>query len=311
MQVFNDKSDFKITNSVVTIGTFDGLHIGHQQILSALVNVAKSKNLKSVVVTFDPHPRAVVSKDYNMQLLATLDEKVSMFESFEIDNLLVINFTLDFAKISSDEFVKKILIDKLDAKHVVIGYDHKFGNNRDGDKSTLKEFGEKYGFDVTCMNEFQIDDQTLSSTVVRNLLLTGDLEKANHFLGRRYSFSGKVVEGAKRGRTIGFPTANVELTDLQKLIPANGVYIVTVNVEDEILYGIMNIGIRPTFESDNTKVIEVNIFDFNKNIYNKGIKVELIQRIRSEKKFNSKEELINQIKSDKEFAQNLISKLIN
>ncbi len=311
MQVYNDKSDFKITKSVITIGTFDGLHIGHQQVLNKVVEVAKEKNLTSVVVTFNPHPRAVVAKDYNMQLLATLDEKKYLIEKFQIENLFVINFTLDFAKISSDEFVKNYLIDKLDVQHVVIGYDHKFGKNRDGDKSTLKEFGEKYGFDVTCMDEFQINRETISSTVIRNLLLTGDIDKANDLLNRRYSFTGEIVEGAKRGRTIGFPTANIKVDDPQKLIPANGVYVVSVYIDDRKLFGIMNIGIRPTFENNNNKVIEVNILDFNEDVYGKDIKVDLIKRIRSEKKFSSKEELINQINSDKEFAQKIISKLIN
>ncbi len=311
MQVYNDKSNIKIAESVVTIGTFDGLHLGHQQIISKVIKVAEEKKLTSVVVTFDPHPRAVVSKDYNMQLLATLDEKKILFEELKIDNLFVINFTLEFAKISSDEFVKNYLIDKLNAKHVVIGYDHKFGKNRNGDKSTLKEFGIKYGFDVTCMDEFQSEGDTISSTVIRNLLQTGEVDTANSYLGRNYSFFGKVVEGAKRGREIGFPTANIEIDNPYKLVPANGVYIVKASLDNQSLYGIMNIGIRPTFENENNKVIEMHIFDFNKNIYGKEIKIEFIKRIRSEKKFNSKEELINQITKDKNFAEEFLSKLIN
>ncbi|MAT59599.1 MAG: riboflavin biosynthesis protein RibF [Ignavibacteriae bacterium] len=311
MQVYNDKSNFKIAESVLTIGTFDGLHLGHQQIISKVIKVAEEKKLTSVVVTFDPHPRAVVSKDYNMQLLATLDEKKILFEELKIDNLFVINFTMEFAKISSDDFVKNYLIDKLNAKHVVIGYDHKFGKNRNGDKSTLKEFGIKYGFDVTCMDEFQSEGDTISSTVIRNLLQTGEVDTANSYLGRNYSFFGKVVEGAKRGREIGFPTANIEIDNPYKLVPANGVYIVKASLDNQSLYGIMNIGIRPTFENENNKVIEMHIFDFNKNIYGKEIKIEFIKRIRSEKKFNSKEELINQITKDKNFAEEFLSKLIN
>lgn len=311
MQVYNDKSNIKIAESVVTIGTFDGLHLGHQQIISKVIKVAEEKKLTSVVVTFDPHPRAVVSKDYNMQLLATLDEKKILFEELKIDNLFVINFTMEFAKISSDEFVKNYLIDKLNAKHVVIGYDHKFGKNRNGDKSTLKEFGIKYGFDVTCMDEFQSEGDTISSTVIRNLLQTGEVDTANTYLGRNYSFFGRVVEGAKRGREIGFPTANIEIDNPYKLVPANGVYIVKASLDNQSLYGIMNIGIRPTFENENNKVIEMHIFDFNKNIYGKEIKIEFIKRIRSEKKFNSKEELINQITKDKNFAEEFLSKLIN
>lgn len=311
MQVYNDKSNIKIAESVVTIGTFDGLHLGHQQIISKVIKVAEEKKLTSVVVTFDPHPRAVVSKDYNMQLLATLDEKKILFEELKIDNLFVINFTMEFAKISSDEFVKNYLIDKLNAKHVVIGYDHKFGKNRNGDKSTLKEFGIKYGFAVTCMDEFQSEGDTISSTVIRNLLQTGEVDTANTYLGRNYSFFGRVVEGAKRGREIGFPTANIEIDNPYKLVPANGVYIVKASLDNQSLYGIMNIGIRPTFENENNKVIEMHIFDFNKNIYGKEIKIEFIKRIRSEKKFNSKEELINQITKDKNFAEEFLSKLIN
>ena len=246
-----------------------------------------------------------------MQLLATLDEKKILFEELKIDNLFVINFTMEFAKISSDDFVKNYLIDKLNAKHVVIGYDHKFGKNRNGDKSTLKEFGIKYGFDVTCMDEFQSEGDTISSTVIRNLLQTGEVDTANSYLGRNYSFFGKVVEGAKRGREIGFPTANIEIDNPYKLVPANGVYIVKASLDNQSLYGIMNIGIRPTFENENNKVIEMHIFDFNKNIYGKEIKIEFIKRIRSEKKFNSKEELINQITKDKNFAEEFLSKLIN
>ncbi len=298
----------KKKNTIVTIGTFDGVHLGHREILNEVVRRAKETNSRSLVITFHPHPRFVVSPDYNLELLTTTDEKLTILETTEIDNVLVINFTKEFSQLSYESFIKKIICDQIGVKHIVIGYDHKFGKNRSGDKSKLMELSDVCDYTVSSVNEVELDGEVISSTKIRNAIKEGALDKANKFLGRNYFFSGKVIRGSQRGRELGYPTANVMPED-HKLIPANGVYFVRVYIRDEEYFGLMNIGTRPTFEHLTKPIIETYIFGMNKNIYSKMIKTEVIKKIRDEVKFVTKDALITQIRKDIETAERFIAEL--
>ncbi len=312
MKFYSDKTnDIKLENTCVTIGTFDGLHLGHQDIINVLKNIGERENLSTTVVSFNPHPRRVVKESYDIKILTTLDEKKELLEKLGVDNFYVIEFTEDFSKQSSEEFVKNYIVDRFDAKHVVVGHDHKFGRDRGGDADSLCRLGEKYGFEVTSVDAVKQSEEIISSSKIRNALKYGEIEKANKYLGRSYTLEGKVVEGAKRGRILGFPTANLDTADNNKLIPQTGVYAVGCRLNDEQLHGVMNIGYRPTFNDDKELVPEVHIFKFNKNIYDEKLEINFIQRIRAEKKFSSKEELITQIEKDKKEAAKILGVEIN
>jgi len=312
MNFYTDTENIKFDeNTVVTIGTFDGVHKGHADILNAVINKANELNGRNFVVTFEPHPRTVVSADYKMQILTTIEEKKELFEKLNIENLLVVKFTKEFSQMKSEQFIKNYIVDKIGAKNLVIGYDHKFGKDRGGDENILRNLGTEYGFEVTTVQAVEEGEDPISSTKIRSALLEGDLGKANNYLGWNYSFEGKIIHGASRGRIIGFPTANVEISNPDKLIPAKGVYIVKCKIDDKYYFGLLNIGFRPTFETIPEIVVEVHLLDFNKNIYGKEMKIELLKRIRDEKKFESKENLVHQINIDKQYALEFITKLIN
>lgn len=300
INVFRDISEIKKEeNTAVTIGTFDGLHIGHQQILDVLKEKASQNNCRTFVVTFEPHPRLVLSKENGIKILTPIEEKIKVFENSGVENLLIINFTKEFSQQTSVEFIENFIIGKIGAKEIVIGYDHKFGKDRGGDESTFRKIAEKFNFELTVVPAEKINGEIVSSTKIRHALNEGDLEKVNSYLNRNYFFHGKVVKGAGRGKTLGFPTANVKLNNENKLIPKTGVYAVKCLVSGETVFGVMNIGVRPTFENLDEPVIEVNLFNFDKEIYGENIEIEFLKRIRDEKKFNSKEELIKQIERDK------------
>ncbi len=312
MKLFTDNSQIiKDSNTVVTIGTFDGVHLGHQKILAETAAKAKEYGGRNFLITFDPHPRTVVSENYKMKLLTTTKEKIELLEKFGIQNTFVVKFTKEFAELSSEDFVREIICKKIGAKHLVIGYDHKFGKDRAGDFHTLSELGEKYDFDVSMVPPVELDGEIISSTLIRRNLLAGKIRKANKMLGREYSLVGKVVKGSMRGRTLGFPTANLEIEDEEKLIPSNGVYVAKVRFAGKIKFGLLNIGFRPTFEDDDQLFIEVHIFDFQEDIYNFELKIEFLEYLRPEIKFGSKEELIAQIEKDKEEAMEFVSNLVN
>ncbi len=312
MKIFNDKSNIvKDSNTVVTIGTFDGVHLGHRKILAETVSKSKEYNSRNFLITFDPHPRTVVSENYKMKLLTTKEEKIELLEKAGIENVYIVNFTKEFAQLSSEDFVKEILCDKIGARHLVIGYDHKFGKDRKGDEHLLLSLGKKYGFDVTTVGPVEMNGEIISSTLIRRYLLAGKVRKANDLLGREYSLTGKVVKGSMRGRELGFPTANIEVNSKNKLIPSNGVYIVKVKLEDRIKFGVLNIGFRPTFGDEEELFVEVHILDFREEIYNFEITVNFLEHLRPEIKFGSKEELIEQIKKDREEAINFVSNLVN
>jgi riboflavin kinase/FMN adenylyltransferase len=275
----------ELKHTAVTTGTFDGVHLGHKTIIDKLISVAKQIEGESVLLTFYPHPRMVLfPDDHQIRLLNTQSEKEQLLESCGIDHLVVINFTKEFSRLSSLEFVRNILANKLKAKKLVIGYDHHFGRNREGSFAHLLEFGSLYGFEVEEIPSKDIDEVAVSSSKIRKAIEAGDIDTANKYLGYAYSFTGKVIKGKQLGRTIGYPTANIAITDPYKLIPAIGVYAVKVMFAKQTYEGMLSIGKNPTVSNQNILSIEVNIFDFNADIYNKEITVFIYKKMRDEEK---------------------------
>lgn len=293
-------------NSVLTVGTFDGVHSGHIKIIDRINRIRNEKKLRSVIVTFEPHPRTVIRKRDEVRILTTLDEKLELFNKLGIDIVFIINFNENFAKTSAEDFYRNYLISKISFSELVIGYNHSFGKNREGNINLLQSISDKYNFTITEIEEFRQDDEYISSTVIRKFLLNSDIEKATRLLGRYYSIQGVVIEGDKRGSILGFPTANLKLDSELKLIPGNGVYIVSVEYNSRIYYGIMNIGYRPTVSRGEKIFLEIYIFDFDENIYYRNIKVNFLDFIRKEQKFNSLKELTDQLNRDKELALNIL-----
>jgi riboflavin kinase/FMN adenylyltransferase len=303
LKVYYNLSDFKpLENAIVTSGTFDGVHLGHQKILQILRETTEASGGESLVLTFWPHPRMVVSQDsQSLKLLSTVEEKIELLEKQKVNHLLIVPFTREFSELSSEEYVQKILIETIGTKKLVIGYDHHFGRNREGNFEYLEDNSDRFGIGIEEISRQEIDSLVISSTKIRQSLLEGNVKSANDLLGRNYSFSGIVVKGRQLGRTIGFPTANVQVSESYKLIPANGVYAVRTLVRGQWLNGIMNIGNRPTVDGIG-RTQEVHILNFSDDIYGENITVELIDYIRPEQKFNGIEELKNQILKDQERA---------
>jgi riboflavin kinase / FMN adenylyltransferase len=300
MNVYYGIQEFKkLENAVVTSGTFDGVHLGHQKIIHRLNEVAKLTDGKSVVISFYPHPRSVISTDnQTVKILSTLDEKIELLEKSGVNHLLIIPLTREFSELSSEEFIQKILIQTIGTKTLVIGYDHRFGKNREGGFDYLKLNKDKYGFEIEEISRQDIENVVVSSSKIRKALQEGDVPSADHFLGRNYSLSGVIVKGKQLGRTIGFPTANIQVREIAKLIPSDGVYAVKVYYKEEAFGGMLNIGNRPTVDGT-YQTVEVNIFDFDQEIYGENLTVEFLQKIRNEQKFNGLEELKAQIARDK------------
>lgn len=311
MQVYLSISDFpSLDCPVVTIGTFDGVHLGHQTILKRLAELATKFNGESVVITFHPHPRLILNPDDDsLDLLNTLPERIMRLEKAGVDHLLVIPFNLDFAKLTSIQFISQILVNAVGTKKLVIGYDHHFGRNREGSFKHLSTSGVNYGFDVEEIPAKDIDEVAISSTRIREALHNGDIETANQFLGYPYPFYGKVVSGQRLGHTIGFPTANLELSNDKKLIPGNGVYAVTVELDEGIFQGMMNIGTRPTVSSGNDRHVEVHLFNWNGDLYNSELRVSMHARIRNEQRFPSVEDLKARLSIDKNEAIHILREL--
>ncbi len=306
MSKIKNISTYKLTEpTIVTIGTFDGVHVGHQKIVNRLINNGKEFHLKSVILTFFPHPRMVLQKDSNIKLINTITERGVILDALGLDYLLVKKFTKAFSKLSAEDFVKTILIDKLNAKKVIIGYDHRFGRNRNANINDLKKFGAIYGFEVEEISAQDINDVAVSSTKIRKALEEGNITKANAFLGYPFMLTGKVVKGKALGRQIDYPTANIQIAEEYKLIPKHGAYIVSSIINKQFVYGMMNIGFNPTVDGDE-ETIEVHFFNFNKNIYNKTIQIDLLHRLRNEQKFESIAALKSQLETDKQTSLNYI-----
>ena len=290
----------------ITIGTFDGVHIGHRKILEKVINRAKNSNLKSAVLTFFPHPRMVLQKDANIKLLNTIDEKKTILEKMGLDILVIHPFTKEFSRLSATEFVRDLLVNKLKSKNVIIGYDHRFGRNRNANITDLIAFGNVLDFSVEEIPAQEIDEVSVSSTKIRKALENGDIETANAYLGYEYMLTGTVKKGKGLGRKIQFPTANVHIEEAYKLIPKNGSYIIKSHIEGAEVFGMMNIGYNPTVNGTE-KTIEVHFFDFDKDLYNKNLQIDLLSRLRDEQKFDSLEDLKIQLARDKEKSLQFIS----
>ena len=294
--------------SVITIGTFDGVHIGHKKIINQLTSISSKNNLISILLSFFPHPKMVLQNDNELKLINTIHEKEGLLNSLNLDYLIIKEFTKEFSRLSALEFVRDILVNKLNAKHIIIGYDHHFGRNRTANIEQLKEFGELYDFKVTEILAQDIDDIAISSTKIRKALINGEITLANKFLGYNFFFSGNVVHGNNIGKTISFPTANIKIDAPYKLVPKNGVYIVKTTIDNQITFGMMNIGYNPTFNGKQ-KSIEIHFINFNKNIYDKTLTIEMILRIRNEIKFNTVDDLKKQLEQDKLSTLNYIKSL--
>jgi riboflavin kinase/FMN adenylyltransferase len=284
--------------TVVTIGTFDGVHVGHQKIIKRLIDAGNKDNLKSVILTFFPHPRMVLQKDTKIKLINTIDERSDILNSLGLDHLLVKKFTKEFSRLSAEDFVKQVLVDKLKAKKVIIGYDHRFGRNRNADIEDLKTFGKKYNFEVQEISAEDINDVSVSSTKIRRALSEGNITKANAFLGYNFMITGKVTKGKGLGKQLGFPTANISIKENYKLVPKHGSYVVSSVINKTMVYGMMNIGMNPTVNGEKES-IEVHFFNFDNDIYNKKIQISLLKRLRDEQKFESVDALKNQLDNDK------------
>jgi riboflavin kinase/FMN adenylyltransferase len=311
MQVFSNLSSIKKDkNTVLTIGTFDGIHLGHQKIIEKVKKKATEFRSRNLVITFDPHPQKILSKTGNIKILSTIKEKIAALENLGIENLFVIEFTKEFSQLPAEKFFSDYIINGTGVKEIIIGYDHHFGKGRSGGFETLKEMGEKNNFWVDRVEEVRHNGDTISSTKIRKALAGGNISLVNSYLGGYYTFSGIVVQGDKRGHLLGFPTANIRLDDEDKLLPALGIYIVEFIVNNNNYFGLLSVGRRPTFYSSGEIVPEVYVYDFNEDIYDKYVTVNVIERLRGEEKFSSAEELVKQMNKDKELGLEILSKLV-
>ena len=306
MKIIHNTSNFSTKDKTfVTIGTFDGVHFGHQKIIEKLVFEAKKANKKSVLLTFFPHPRMVLQKDASLELINTIDERSTLLEKTGLDYLIIHPFSKEFSRTTALEFVRNLLVNQLNISKLIIGYDHHFGKNREGNITQLTEYSHLYDFIVEEIPAQDIDDVSVSSTKIRKALHSGNLKTANNYLGYNFMLNGNVVNGKKLGGKIGYPTANIYVKENYKLIPKTGVYVVKSTINKNTIFGMMNIGNRPTVDG-NHQTIEVHFFDFNQDLYHQNLTIELIYFLRDEEKFDSVDLLIHQLKNDEETARNYI-----
>ena len=304
MQVHYGFESYKnIKNPIVTVGTFDGIHFGHQKIIQRLQKIAKKNNGESVLLTFDPHPRKVLLNDQGLKLIHTINEKINILENLGLDHIVVYPFTVEFSKFSAKRYIDELLIQKLGTHTLVIGYDHHFGNDREGNIDLLKKYEKSNPFYLEEIKAHEIEEIKISSTKVRSAIEKGNIHLVNDYCGHFYEFSGEVVHGNGIGKTIGTPTANVKLNSNEKIIPLDGVYAVVCQIKDANYKGIMNIGFKPTVDEGKNRTVEIHLFDYEKDIYGKGLRTKVIERIRDEVKFNSLKELKSQILKDNEKAK--------
>lgn len=311
MKIHYNLESFCASNPVVTIGTFDGVHQGHQMVIKQLKQLAHDHNGESVIFTFYPHPRIVTSpNETNLRLLTTKDEKIKLFEKQGIDHLVIFPFDEAFSQLSYAEFVKTILVEKMGTSCLVVGYDHRFGKNREGGYEYLQNCAKQFGFELIRTDVFSVDVENVSSTKIRMALEEGDIKKANNYLGSEFTLHGTVVDGEKLGRKMGFPTANIEASDKYKIIPGYGVYAVYIEIGNNKYRGMLNIGMRPTFNNNaDNRSIEVNIFDFSEDIYGKEVTLVFMSKIRDEQKFAGIDALVHQLKYDQRAAIKIFEQL--
>lgn len=308
MKIYRSIEDYdEDKRSVVTIGTFDGIHLGHQEILSRLIKSSKNKDLNSVVLTFFPHPRIILNKYNEVKMIDTLDEKIIHLNEIGIDSLIIHPFDRNFSLLSANQFIKDFLVDKLKIKHIIIGYDHRFGKGREASVTDLKNYANDYDFTVEEIKAQEIEKITVSSTKIRNSINQGDIKTTEKYLGRYFNLRGKVVKGDGLGKKINYPTANIFIEETYKIIPKDGVYLVETIIKDKLFNGMMNIGHRPTIGTKN-KSIEVHLFNFNEDIYGQVISIKMISKIRDEKKFSSIQALKEQLVKDENYCLKLINK---
>ena len=306
MKIIHAISNFSSEEKTfVTIGTFDGVHFGHQQIIKKLVNEAKKEGGKSVLLTFFPHPRMVLQKDSSLKLINTIDERAELLKKTGLDYLIIHPFSKEFSRLSALSFVRDILVNQLNTSKLIIGYDHHFGKNREGNIEQLSEYSELYNFSVEEIPAQDIDEVSISSTKIRKALANGHLKTANNYLGYNFMLTGTVVNGKQLGGKIGFPTANIDIKETYKLIPKTGVYVVKSEINKKVIFGMMNIGNRPTINGEH-QTIEVHFFDFNQNVYHQKITIETLYFLREEQKFDSVKMLVHQLKKDEEIARTYI-----
>jgi riboflavin kinase/FMN adenylyltransferase len=308
MKIYRSIEDYnEVKRSVVTIGTFDGIHLGHKKILSRLIKSSKNKDLNSVVLTFFPHPRIILNKYNEVKMIDTLDEKIIHLNEIGIDSLIIHPFDKNFSLLSANQFIKDFLVDKLKIKHIIIGYDHRFGKGREASVTDLKNYADDYDFTVEEIKAQEIEKITVSSTKIRNSINQGDIKTTEKYLGRYFNLTGKVVKGDGLGKKINYPTANIFIEETYKIIPKDGVYLVETIIKDKLFKGMMNIGHRPTIGT-NVKSIEVHLFNFNEDIYGQVISIKMISKIRDEKKFSSIQALKEQLVKDENYCLKLINK---
>lgn len=307
MRIYEGINNFKrLDYAVVTSGTYDGVHKGHQKILQRMIEVARNEGGETVLISFWPHPRMVLNNDPGfLKLINTMEEKQELLRNIGINHLILIPFTFEFAQTSSEDFIKNILVDAIGTRKLIIGYNHRFGKNREGNFNNLVRDSSKYGFEVEEIPKHEIDHLGISSTIIRKSLMKGDILTANNYLGHSFLINGLVIHGDKLGKTIGFPTANLQIEEAYKLIPGDGVYAVKVMVKGNEFSGMLNIGKRPTVDGLNRK-IEVHILDFTDDIYNERISITFVIKIRDEKKFKSIDHLKIQLQKDKKTIQDIL-----
>lgn len=309
MKIFHSINDFSSPKkTILTLGTFDGVHIGHKKILEKITQNTENEKYESLVLTFFPHPRMILQEESAIKLLNTITEKIDLLEKTGIENLVIHPFDESFSRLTAEEFVREILVEQFHIQKIIIGHDHRFGRNRTANIDDLIDFGKKYGFEVEQISAQEINEISVSSTKIRNALEEGDIVLANKYLGYDYFLTGTIIKGKQLGRTIGFPTANLKIEENYKLIPRNGVYIVSCIINNKTVFGMMNIGLNPTVNGEN-QTIEIHFFDFEADLYHQKITVSLLHRIRSEQKFDSVVLLKEQLEKDQNYAKAFLNKL--
>ena len=306
MQIHSSVREFdKLSNAVVTTGTFDGLHLGHKEILNKLVEVGKKRSFPTVILTFSPHPRQVLFPSGELKLINTMEENIMLFKKYNVDHLIFQTFDFEFSRTTSLEYIRDILVQKIGLKELIIGHNHHFGRNREGAVDNLQEYADLFDFNVHPVLPFKLNNIEVSSTKIRTAILNGQIDASNSYLGYNFKLTGRVVRGNGLGRKIGYPTANIEINDQNKIIPQNGVYSVFVHYSNKKFQGMLNIGYKPTV-SNSILSIEVNIFEFNQQIYNEHVVIEFVKKIRDERKFNNLQELKTQLSKDKITSLNIL-----